>query len=149
MFNRLHQRVACQDATAQMALLQFMSAGIPNVAVPTTVHCDHLIQAQIEGKQDLVRAMDINKEVYDFLQSCSAKYGSALPFHPLVEPAVFCQSSDLICCSAQSVSGSLAVVSSTRSSSRTTYGIDQVRAFPAIPFGADMEHFDRPSLVVS
>merc|ERR1712072_905885 len=67
-------RVACQDATAQMALLQFMSAGIPNVAVPTTVHCDHLIQAQIEGKQDLVRAMDLNKEVYDFLQSCSAKY---------------------------------------------------------------------------
>lgn len=68
-------RVACQDATAQMALLQFMSAGLPNVAVPTTVHCDHLIQAQVGGEKDLARAIDINKEVYDFLASASAKYG--------------------------------------------------------------------------
>lgn len=68
-------RVACQDATAQMALLQFMSAGLPNVAVPTTVHCDHLIQAQVGGPQDLARAIDINKEVYDFLATASAKYG--------------------------------------------------------------------------
>ena len=68
-------RVACQDATAQMALLQFMSAGLPTVAVPTTVHCDHLIEAQIGGKEDLKRAKDVNKEVYDFLATCSAKYG--------------------------------------------------------------------------
>jgi len=68
-------RVACQDATAQMALLQFMSAGLPTVAVPTTVHCDHLIQAQTGAENDLPRAKEINKEVYDFLSSCSAKYG--------------------------------------------------------------------------
>ncbi|KAI7855618.1 aconitate hydratase [Circinella umbellata] len=67
-------RVACQDATAQMALLQFMSAGLPSVAVPTTVHCDHLIQAQKSGVPDLARAIDLNKEVYDFLASASAKY---------------------------------------------------------------------------
>ncbi|KAF9578687.1 Aconitate hydratase mitochondrial, partial [Lunasporangiospora selenospora] len=68
-------RVACQDATAQMALLQFMSAGLPNVAVPSTVHCDHLIEAQIGGAKDLSRAKDINREVYDFLSSSCAKYG--------------------------------------------------------------------------
>jgi aconitate hydratase len=68
-------RVACQDATAQMALLQFMSAGLPTVAVPSTVHCDHLIEAQIAGPQDLARAKDLNKEVYDFLASTCAKYG--------------------------------------------------------------------------
>ncbi|KAI9100360.1 aconitase family-domain-containing protein [Phlyctochytrium arcticum] len=68
-------RVACQDATAQMALLQFMSAGLPTVAVPTTVHCDHLIEAQKGGLKDLPRAKDINKEVYDFLATCTAKYG--------------------------------------------------------------------------
>lgn len=67
-------RVACQDATAQMALLQFMSAGLPTVAVPTTVHCDHLIEAQIGGEKDLARAFQQNKEVYDFLSTCSAKY---------------------------------------------------------------------------
>ncbi|ORX33377.1 aconitase-domain-containing protein [Piromyces finnis] len=55
-------RVACQDATAQMALLQFMSAGLPTVAVPTTVHCDHLIQAQVGAESDLPRAKEINKE---------------------------------------------------------------------------------------
>ncbi|KAI8145592.1 aconitate hydratase [Fennellomyces sp. T-0311] len=68
-------RVACQDATAQMALLQFMSAGLPTVAVPTTVHCDHLIQAQKSGVPDLARAIELNKEVYDFLATASAKYG--------------------------------------------------------------------------
>ncbi|OXG82430.1 aconitate hydratase, mitochondrial [Cryptococcus neoformans Gb118] len=68
-------RVACQDATAQMAILQFMSAGLPQTAVPTSVHCDHLIQAQIGGKADLARAIDINKEVYDFLATACAKYG--------------------------------------------------------------------------
>jgi aconitate hydratase len=57
-----------------MALLQFMSAGLPSVAVPTTVHCDHLIEAQKGGAADLARAKDINKEVYDFLATCSAKY---------------------------------------------------------------------------
>ncbi|KAK4556386.1 Aconitate hydratase mitochondrial [Recurvomyces mirabilis] len=67
-------RVACQDATAQMAILQFMSAGMPSVATPTTVHCDHLIEAQIGGEKDLQRAKDINKEVYDFLSSSCAKY---------------------------------------------------------------------------
>ena len=67
-------RVACQDATAQMAILQFMSAGMPSVATPTTVHCDHLIEAQIGGDKDLARAQDINKEVYDFLSSSCAKY---------------------------------------------------------------------------
>jgi len=68
-------RVACQDATAQMALLQFISAGLPTVAVPTTIHCDHLIEAQVGGEKDLARAIDINKEVYNFLSTGSAKYG--------------------------------------------------------------------------
>ncbi|KAJ5814658.1 hypothetical protein N7474_006435 [Penicillium riverlandense] len=67
-------RVACQDATAQMAILQFMSAGMPSVQTPTTVHCDHLIEAQIGGDKDLARANEINKEVYDFLASATAKY---------------------------------------------------------------------------
>ena len=67
-------RVACQDATAQMAILQFMSANMPSVATPTTVHCDHLIEARIGGEKDLARAQDINKEVYDFLSSSCAKY---------------------------------------------------------------------------
>ncbi|KAF9531299.1 aconitase [Crepidotus variabilis] len=68
-------RVACQDATAQMALLQFMSAGMDTAAVPTTVHCDHLIEAQTGGVKDLARAININKEVYDFLATATAKYG--------------------------------------------------------------------------
>lgn len=68
-------RVAMQDATAQMAMLQFISSGLPKVAVPSTIHCDHLIQAQIEGQQDLARAKDINKEVYNFLATSGAKYG--------------------------------------------------------------------------
>ena len=68
-------RVAMQDATAQMALLQFMTAGLPQVAVPSTVHCDHLIQAQTEGVHDLAVAEQTNAEVYDFLSTVSAKYG--------------------------------------------------------------------------
>jgi len=68
-------RVAMQDATAQMALLQFMQAGRPKVAVPSTVHCDHLIQAKIGADADLTTAKDVNKEVYDFLASVSDKYG--------------------------------------------------------------------------
>lgn len=67
-------RVACQDATAQMAILQFMSANMPSVATPSTVHCDHLIEAQLGGDKDLARANDINKEVYDFLASATGKY---------------------------------------------------------------------------
>ncbi len=68
-------RVAMQDATAQMALLQFMQAGRPKVAVPSTVHCDHLINAKIEAKQDLAFANEESKEVFDFLSSVSNKYG--------------------------------------------------------------------------
>src|ERR1700710_1201426 len=68
-------RVAMQDATAQMALLQFMQAGRPKVAVPSTVHCDHLIQAKIGADTDLDTAKSQNKEVYDFLASVSDKYG--------------------------------------------------------------------------
>jgi aconitate hydratase len=68
-------RVAMQDATAQMALLQFMTAGLPQVAVPTTVHCDHLIQAHVGADRDLKRALDTNSEVYDFLRTVSSKFG--------------------------------------------------------------------------
>jgi aconitate hydratase len=68
-------RVAMQDATAQMALLQFMTCGRDKVAVPSTVHCDHLIQAKTGAVADLATALDVNKEVYDFLASISNKYG--------------------------------------------------------------------------
>ena len=68
-------RVAMQDATAQMALLQFMMAGKDKVAVPSTVHCDHLIQAKKSAVSDLIQAKNINGEVYDFLDSVSSKYG--------------------------------------------------------------------------
>ncbi len=68
-------RVACQDATAQMALLQFMHAGKQKVAVPTTVHCDHLIQAKVGAETDLKVANSQSKEVFDFLSSVSNKYG--------------------------------------------------------------------------
>ena len=68
-------RVAMQDATAQMALLQFMQAGRPKVAVPSTVHCDHLIVAKSGAKEDLTQAMTESKEVFDFLSSVSNKYG--------------------------------------------------------------------------
>ena len=68
-------RIACQDATAQMALLQFMQAGKNKVAVPTTVHCDHLIQAKQGAEKDLKRANETSNEVFDFLGSVSNKYG--------------------------------------------------------------------------
>ena len=68
-------RVAMQDATAQMALLQFDTCGRERVAVPSTVHCDHLIQAKVGAVQDLSTAIDTNREVYDFLSSISNKYG--------------------------------------------------------------------------
>src|ERR1043166_5432862 len=68
-------RVAMQDATAQMALLQFMTCGRDRVAVPSTVHCDHLIQAKAGAKRDLATALESNSEVYKFLASISNKYG--------------------------------------------------------------------------
>ena len=68
-------RIACQDATAQMALLQFMQAGKEKVAVPTTVHCDHLIQAKNGAKSDLQSALNSSNEVFNFLESVSNKYG--------------------------------------------------------------------------
>ncbi|XP_029446106.1 aconitate hydratase, mitochondrial isoform X2 [Rhinatrema bivittatum] len=73
---RLHpDRVAMQDATAQMAMLQFISSGLAKVAVPSTIHCDHLIEAQLGGDKDLRRAKDINQEVYNFLATACTKYG--------------------------------------------------------------------------
>ncbi|MEQ1872159.1 MAG: aconitate hydratase [Ilumatobacteraceae bacterium] len=75
-YNDFHpDRVAMQDATAQMALLQFMTAGLPTTAAPSTVHCDHLISAKVGAKVDLGVALDTNREVYDFLRSVSAKFG--------------------------------------------------------------------------
>jgi aconitate hydratase len=68
-------RVAMQDATAQMAMLQFMQAGKSKVAVPSTIHCDHLIRAQTGAEKDLLRAVDENREVYNFLASAAKKYG--------------------------------------------------------------------------
>lgn len=68
-------RIACQDATAQMALLQFMQAGKSKAAVPTTVHCDHLIQAKVGAEKDLQNALNQNSEVFNFLESVSNKYG--------------------------------------------------------------------------
>ncbi len=68
-------RIACQDATAQMALLQFMQAGKEKVAVPTTVHCDHLIQAKVGADKDLQSALNTSSEVFNFLESVSNKYG--------------------------------------------------------------------------
>jgi aconitate hydratase len=68
-------RVAMQDATAQMALLQFMSAGVAQTAVPSTVHCDHLLLGRFGAEKDLAVALSTNKEVYDFLESVSQKYG--------------------------------------------------------------------------
>ena len=71
----LPDRVAMQDATAQMAILQFMQADLPKTAVPTTVHCDHLIQAYEGANNDLLVANKTHKEVFDFLRSSSQKYG--------------------------------------------------------------------------
>mmetsp|Transcript_20146 Transcript_20146/g.77125 ORF Transcript_20146/g.77125 Transcript_20146/m.77125 type:complete len:778 (-) Transcript_20146:61-2394(-) len=68
-------RVAMQDATAQMAVLQFISSGLPTTAVPTTIHCDHLIEAQKGGPTDLAHAKDLNEEVYNFLATAGAKFG--------------------------------------------------------------------------
>ena len=69
-------RVAMQDATAQMAWLQFMTAGLDEVQVPTTTHCDHLITARTDARRDLLAALSGNDEVYEFLQSVCARYGA-------------------------------------------------------------------------
>src|SRR4029078_7609238 len=71
----LPDRVAMQDATAQMALLQFAQSGMPQVAVPTTVHCDHLIRANAGAERDLETALGENREVFDFLRTVCEKYG--------------------------------------------------------------------------
>src|ERR1041385_6943514 len=68
-------RVTMQDATAQMAILQFLTTGKPATAVPTTVHCDHLIAAEVDASKDLMKATHDNKEVYDFLRTAAAKCG--------------------------------------------------------------------------
>ncbi|MEZ5343192.1 MAG: aconitase family protein [Acidimicrobiales bacterium] len=84
-------RVAMQDATAQMAWLQFDTAGLKEVQVPTTTHCDHLIQAKVEATTDLLRAIDTNEEVYNFLESISAKYGGGFwkPGSGIIHQVVF------------------------------------------------------------
>ena len=84
-------RVAMQDATAQMAILQFMSAQIPEVAVPTSVHCDHLIQAHVGAEKDLVAAEDLNGEVYDFLRAAAMKYNMGFwkPGSGIIHQVVF------------------------------------------------------------
>lgn len=69
------ERVALQDATAQMAVIQFMASARPSVAVPSTIHCDHLIAAESGAEEDMIRANNVNKEVYDFLSSAAKKYG--------------------------------------------------------------------------
>jgi aconitate hydratase len=75
MLNLRPDRVAMQDATAQMAMLQFMQAGKNKVAIPSTIHCDHLIRAEVGSQKDLLRAMEENREVYNFLASAAKKYG--------------------------------------------------------------------------
>ncbi len=85
-------RVAMQDATAQMALLQFMTAGLPTTAVPSTVHCDHLISAKVGARIDMGVAIDTNKEVYDFLQSVSAKYGIGFGVQAAASSTKLCSS---------------------------------------------------------
>jgi aconitate hydratase len=84
-------RVAMQDATAQMAILQFMSAKLPQVAVPSSVHCDHLIQAYTGSSTDLKAAIETNKEVYDFLESAAMKYGMGFwkPGSGIIHQVVF------------------------------------------------------------
>jgi hypothetical protein len=94
-----------------MALLQFMSAGMDTAAVPTTVHCDHLIEAQVGGVKDLERAKQTNKEVYDFLATATAKV-----CYPLTSPVLLLMSP----ASTASVSGAPVLVSFTKSFLRTT-----------------------------
>src|ERR671930_225310 len=75
LYAEMPDGVAMQDATAQMAMLQFMQAGKKKVAVPSTIHCDHLIRAESGSQKDLLRAIDENREVYNFLASAAKKYG--------------------------------------------------------------------------
>lgn len=84
-------RVALQDATAQMALLQFELAGLEHVRTPTTVHCDHLIQARVGAASDLADSLDENREVYDFLQSAAARYGAGFwkPGSGIIHQVIF------------------------------------------------------------
>ena len=84
-------RVALQDATAQMALLQFELAGLQRVVVPTTVHCDHLIQARVGAETDLEVAISENAEVYEFLRSAAARYGAGFwkPGSGIIHQVVF------------------------------------------------------------
>ena len=84
-------RVALQDATAQMALLQFELAGLQRVRTPTTVHCDHLIQARVGADTDLANSIDENREVYDFLQSATARYGAGFwkPGSGIIHQVIF------------------------------------------------------------
>jgi hypothetical protein len=102
-----------------MALLQFMSAGMDTAAVPTTVHCDHLIEAQIGGVKDLARAIDINKEVYDFLATATAKVvfapsACACPSHVYLPPPPHSTVSDF---------GNPALASFIKSFSKTTLSL--------------------------
>ena len=96
-----------------MAILQFMSAGMDTAAVPTTVHCDHLIEAQVGGVKDLERAVNINKEVYDFLATATAKVRLSWRLSCYSPPH------SVISSSTASVSGGQDLVSSTRSFSKT------------------------------
>ena len=84
-------RVALQDATAQMALLQFELAGLSRVVVPTTVHCDHLIQARSGAEADLAVAITENEEIYDFLRSAAARYGAGFwkPGSGIIHQVIF------------------------------------------------------------
>jgi len=100
-----------------MALLQFMSAGMATAAVPTTVHCDHLIEAQIGGVKDLARAIDINKEVYDFLATATAKVWIS-PSQQILRVCLI-----LYCASMVSASGSQALVLFTKSFWRTMHSL--------------------------
>lgn len=105
------------DANAQMALLQFMTAGIPRVRTPTSVHVDHLITAEHGAKKDLAAAIAVNKEVYDFLESACAKVRRTSSF-----PSTFV-ADPLLCtrdCSTASLSGRPALESSIRSSLSST-----------------------------
>lgn len=74
-------RVAMQDATAQMAILQFISSGLPRVCVPSSIHCDHLIEAKLGASADLSKAKTVNQEVYGFLSSAAKKFGIGF-WHP-------------------------------------------------------------------
>ena len=96
-----------------MAILQFMSSGMDTVAVPTTVHCDHLIEAQVGGEADLKRAINTNKEVYDFLATATAKVGYSFSLTSLSD-------ADFYLISTVWVSGGRVPVSSIRSSLKTT-----------------------------